>query len=773
MDYLEAKINQLVIEKPGRQKTFVRTFATKPIRPLAGKLGKVFGLIEIESTHPQIPKLIDLIIEEIKNHYYGQDNLTQGEDFPLISEYFESVLKKTNLSIAAFLESEQISLDLEKVNILLATCVNYEIHFTLVGNIAAILFFNTARGSYRIINILETTKSPTAFPDPLKFFSQVISGKLRPQDVLFIGTANILDYFSLERIKNILTGQKPVDGTQELNQLLSQIGNKENFGVITLELLKMAISVKAPARLEEFNYSEAASKDSMRELIHTEKETEKLLTPSFRPEVKKYFNSVKEGAQNYFSQAKSKLALPHKRPRPAILNQNFKPKINLNSQISSINNRIKNLGQIKIFTRIKGRIKNIFLPLAPLLKKLLNLVGDNFVGKKISRLAKKIFADLSTRFKKLPQKSQRLLAIIIILVTLFSLSIIFLVVKNRYDRKLQQFNQTVTDAENKKNESEASLIYRDENQARQLLIDARNLLNALNPGTKEQKDKVSRLKTEIENQLEKLRHIVYVQEPIQLVNFQNLDPGVKIANFSVLAGKNIYVQNQNNESIYKANIDSRVISTLTSPKTGNLTSGIAVAADQILFLNEAKSAFQLNPGNDAVSNSKINIGANAKIADLTTYNGKIYLLDPTGNQIYRYTRAGDNFGNPTNWITEAGVNLADAKSLTIDGTIYILKTNGEILKFDNGKTVDFKINVIDPPLAAPTKIKTSAELKYIYILDPPAKRLLVLAKDGRLISQYISQKFDDLKDFNVNEAAKTIYILNGTSIFGVPAEHLK
>ena len=65
MDQLEAKINQLVVEQDSGQKTFVRSFVTKPAQNIKGQAGKIFGLIEIESNDAKIPNLIDLIIEEI------------------------------------------------------------------------------------------------------------------------------------------------------------------------------------------------------------------------------------------------------------------------------------------------------------------------------------------------------------------------------------------------------------------------------------------------------------------------------------------------------------------------------------------------------------------------------------------------------------------------------------------------------------------------------------------------------------------------------------
>lgn len=763
MDYLEAKINQLVVESKTKPKTFTRTFVTKPSRGLLAKMGKIFGLIEIKSQDPKIPELIDLIIEEIKNNYYQDDNKIQQNDLA-ISERFEAALKKINLMITSFLESEQISLDLEKVNIIIALSLNQDIHFTLVGDMGMILFHNLSPHNYRIINILETTQSPLTTPDPLKFFSQIFSGKIRPRDILLIATANIFDYFSLEKMKNIITGKVTAESIIELNETLKNLGGKEIFGVLTLELEKISVQVTKPivVNMEKFNYHQAASHDSIKELINTERETQKLLTPSFLPELKKYIISFNIAFKNYLKKIKSQTASVYQNKKMIIKPAtNFTNKLNLGKKIQAAN-------------KISTYPKKILQPIIPFFKKIINRISQNSVWDKISPLIKKITNYFLTKFNRLPKSNKRLLIITFGLVILLSFGLIWLSYSNKQIKRNENFNQIVSDVENKKNEAEASLIYRDENQARQILIDAKNSLASLQPTNDAQKEQLALLNSQIENQLQQLRHLIEVSEPIQLLNFQNLDNNAKIANFAVMAGKTIYTQN-NNQSIYKANINTRIISAIYSPtvKTDNLSLGTRVSDNELVFLNSSNNALKLNPSNDTLQPVMINIGSGAKIADLTAFKDRLYLLDTTASQIYRYAKSGNGWGNATNWITEAGINLSDAKSLVVDGSVYILKSDGQIIKLESGKIVDFKINIIEPKLEAPTRIKTFDTSKYLYILDPPTKRLVVIDKTGKLIAQYTSASFTDLKDFIVSEPDKTIYFLAGSSIYGVPADHLK
>jgi len=765
MDYWEAKINQLVAEQTSqsgeKQKTFVRSFTTKPGQDLVKKVGKVFGLIEIRSNQPQITELIDLIVEEIKNNYYHPEQPRKDEALA-VSDHFEAALKKTNLTIASFLESEHISLDLEKINIIIALIHNQELHLAVVGNVGAFLFYNLSRDNYRIINILETGQSLLGPPDPLKLFSQIISGKVKKGDILFITTANVLDYFSLEKIKSIITGQSPGEGIEEFKQLLNEANSQESFAALITELEKTTALVRKEINVQEFDYHQAANKDSMKELVKTERNTERLLTPSLLPEIKKYSKSLKTGFENYLGKIKTSTNTLYQKQKNIIPSSiNFKPRVKLKPKIQKFS---------KVIDYLKKIIQLILLGI----KKVFKLIFNQPLWGKLSLIGKRLFGNLSAKFKTLPRSSKIFLVFAIILAILFSQSLIWLGVKNRQEKKLEHFNQTVVEAETKKNDATASLIYRDEGKARELLVEAKNLLVDLETSSKAQEEQVKIITAEIENELQQLRHIVEITEPVQIVNFSNLDDQASIANLALLNRRTLYTQNYNNQSIYKANLDTRVMSAVYLPdiNTGNLIFGTLIN-DNIIFFNNSKSAFQFNPANDTLQNITISINDNADIVDATSYNGRLYLLDRAGSQIYRYSKITNGYGNVRDWIQQEGLSLSDAKSLVIDGSVYILKNNGQILKLENGQTVDFEISLIDPVLQSPIKIKTTENSNYLYILDPPTKRLVVLGKDGNLIQQYTSESFNNLKDFIIDETRKEIYILAGSSVFGIPAEHLE
>jgi DNA-binding beta-propeller fold protein YncE len=111
----------------------------------------------------------------------------------------------------------------------------------------------------------------------------------------------------------------------------------------------------------------------------------------------------------------------------------------------------------------------------------------------------------------------------------------------------------------------------------------------------------------------------------------------------------------------------------------------------------------------------------------------------------------------------ANPGLAEAIDISIDGSIYVLTKTG-INKFQSGKLADFSLPPLPTPFSGEGKIYTQKDFKYIYVLDQGNNRILVLDKKGNLAFSLKSDDFTKLKDLFVDEKAKTIYILNDTSL---------
>ncbi|MFQ5578626.1 MAG: hypothetical protein ACE5G8_16740, partial [Anaerolineae bacterium] len=102
-----------------------------------------------------------------------------------------------------------------------------------------------------------------------------------------------------------------------------------------------------------------------------------------------------------------------------------------------------------------------------------------------------------------------------------------------------------------------------------------------------------------------------------------------------------------------------------------------------------------------------------------SYFGNFYVLDSQANQIYRYLPTLNGYDNPPEnyFAPDAGVTLAGAVDMAIDGAIYVLFQDGRIEKYLSGRPTAFQLTGLDTPLKNPTAIFTAPDelVQYLYV----------------------------------------------------------
>ena len=738
MDYYTSKISYFIMPGANKGRSFLKIFATKPTLEKEKNLGKLFGIIEIREKNDAAAKFVDYAIGQLKKNYYI--NYPDEADLSLT---FEQALKKTNNDILVYLETEKKKINLKNLNLIFILIKNHEIYITNLGSLTGYLIFYKQRADYRILNILEAAGAEAEREeDRDKIFLNITAGKIGALDYLFLGTPNIFYYLSLEKIKNLITQNPQDELPKKFKEILEEKKDKEIMAAV---IISLDVLIEGGTRvLEKFNFEKAAADDSMKELMATEMSTQKFLSPSIIGGFLKYGDRFKNIFSNYVDRISN-----FKINRPAI------PK--------KLNAFRGGATTVRAFFNASFHfLKNIFKR---------SSTEKNAPGSSIFKTALNFAV---ARFKRMPKISKLFLIVFIFLIIMLGQNIVSAVIKNRRQNETDRVNEIITEAAQKRDGAQASLIYQDEKNARVLLAQAKELIDTV-PKKFENSENVINLKNDIEMQIIELRHEVNIEEPILIGNFRNLDSNILTAPVLLKLGQNIYTQNQKNQSILRLNLDSRQITAASAleQQVGKFTAGVEFNADKLLFLNENQEIFSYNPEGQKIKIQSIEIEPASKVVAMAIYNNRLYLADINKNQILRYRIINDVFDQPRELIEDQTVDLHQAADIAIDGNIYVLTKNGEILKLENGVKVPFDGIIFDPPLSGPSKIKTEFDSSYIYILDPPTKRLVVINKEGQLIAQYRSDAFDNMKDFIVAANEAKIYILNGSMIYGIPAEHLE
>ena len=150
-----------------------------------------------------------------------------------------------------------------------------------------------------------------------------------------------------------------------------------------------------------------------------------------------------------------------------------------------------------------------------------------------------------------------------------------------------------------------------------------------------------------------------------------------------------------------------------------------------------------------------------------SYLSNLYFLDKKTCEIIKYSRLGNlNWGSAKKWIKDKGP-CSNPKSMTVDGSVWILNGDNSILRYYSGFFEESIVLDFFPFLENITQIRTKKDIPYLYLLEPVKNRVVVIDKTGKIIKQFQSDKFDNLKDIDISEDGKTIYLLNDSKVYKI------
>lgn len=193
----------------------------------------------------------------------------------------------------------------------------------------------------------------------------------------------------------------------------------------------------------------------------------------------------------------------------------------------------------------------------------------------------------------------------------------------------------------------------------------------------------------------------------------------------------------------------------------------------VVFLTKSGNLIEYKDG--TMSFMDTDDGAFHKAVAIQDWSNKIYLLDSTDSEIWKYTYKGtrDKFGSAEEYFVDDDIDISEAQDLTIDSSVYVLNDNGDVYKFYAGAKAEFYIN--NAPYNAfknPSVIYTNEKLDDVYILDSQDGRVLVFEKDAQTgnlnyTSQYLIEGVGELRDIYVDADSKKLYVLTPTSVLEV------
>jgi len=156
------------------------------------------------------------------------------------------------------------------------------------------------------------------------------------------------------------------------------------------------------------------------------------------------------------------------------------------------------------------------------------------------------------------------------------------------------------------------------------------------------------------------------------------------------------------------------------------------------------------------------------ISDAVGFGSNLYLLDKSKTgQIWKYLGVASGLSSKRAYLKGETYDLSEAVSMTIDGSVWVLFSDGTIVKYVQGVKDAFVVAGLDKNFEEPIKIFTSPEEKNLYVLDRRQTRVVVVSKTGEYQAQYEWPGMAGAKDLIASEKLKKMFLLTGEKVFTI------
>ncbi len=729
------KIAQISLNS-GQSSGLSEVYVAQPDAIKENLAGKIFILAEIGGRKSDGRKLLDFLVESLSDNYYDDEKLALKDKIEglRVENIFEAALAKTNKSLLEFISEEKIRLNPAATNITLGVIYENRLHFSNFGKNRALLIYHRAN-QYEVINVEANAaddSGPTSKGEAGSLFSSVISGEI-PVGSYFVFTSEALpEYLSGREMVNIITKLPPIVAAEQIKNVLSKINAYVPFlGILIKNTVGLPIDVREEA-------AEAASAQaSISSLNSTEAKTEQMLAPAGLVNFPKILKGVKETLGRLRPEIKP---LAWRRPE---------------TELSSLPQADTNLGRINSLNMPRAESfltqEKIFFRKEPGWawhkgKRLLIALAAPFNPHFWSNL----WSGLKAWVASLSPRNRWLLVGLGLAVFILLSSLLISTGSQKRQTAREEFSALVSQIEDKESLIDSHLLYSDDLGARSLLAEAETLLASLPQAKKYQVEDYARLDERLAQLREKVYKLKAVSQASEYSDLSGL--GIKSLAFSSgslygLGGQRIYAISQ---GAPPANT--------WEPSGANQLSRPYAAGD-IIYALDGQKLVSLNTKTGASSIPSVS-NFESGVTSFHIFGSHLYLLAGSQNQIYKHNNIS---GASSAWIKQPE-DLSQARDLYIDGSIYVLKADGSLLKFYTGNVQEYQAPALLPAMDDASRLIGSD--KYLYIFSPGSKRLAVLAKqDGHLISQYRFDSLSQMDDIVLSDDGKTAYILSGEKVY--------
>lgn len=744
MEY-KLQLHEFFIEGGNREKSHVLLHITEPSTPSEKQKGYFFAVCELNQGDTKKIVRLQNIVDEIEERYY--------EAPETINEHsLETVLKKINREH----QDDQI----DNLHCVIGVIRNETIVFSFCGNPKMLLFYQTRDGLHKKMDLVNENDDAN-----IDLFSQIVEGKITPNDFLFIATPQLKEYFTDDRLQKIITSRPARQSAAHIEKVLSDIHNEISFGGLVVHLKEETDLIQNTLKRKAF--AKGGSVKSLHNLFATEKNTANTLSPSLFPKMNRPQEeevAQQEEIDQFRPIMPTEISAAHLRqfqPRTAPVQDEDKFKKYFVLFINGVWTGLKFLGKLiywtimilfKVIMEIGNKLLLLFFIVTNYQNRRRNII-DNWV---------KQWHSLKLYFKTMPKTTKIMFGLIVIVIMIFIGSILLIRSRQAQMEQQKQSQEIIRQISIHKDAADSAVIFKDNTSALNESKMVKQLIGQLN--CKVYKKQCDDFNSQIEGILSQIRKET-IAEPQLLYDFSqtqnDLSQLIRINN-QILA----FSSTSSNIMVY--DLLTKQARLIDSKIKGFNDAAVPKENDYVAFLYNNKDIVSYNPKDSTFNGVEISYPNPAvKINSLIVYNRRLYTLDGQNGQIYKHENIKTGFGPGKDWLKDLSINIKDGVSLTTDGDMFVAQPSGKIQKITAGVKQPFDISGLDPEIKSATKIWSYTDKQYLYVLDSDNRRLVILQKDGTLHGQITAAVWKHPAGLVIDEANKRAFILDNSKLWEI------
>lgn len=684
--------------------------------PLHARSGFVFLLSRTKKMTPDAEALFQVLADQIHRltESFGSEANAQHR--------FEQFLGALNETLAQYVRDGRWRVPIGEFHAIVGIACDEKMYLSGTGDLCALFLHRKPSQRYQVFNLFRSIQTEQSLPTWEKAFAVVLDGDLHEGDVFAVCNHDLQRTIVPDELNMILTTLPPIGAVEKVRQYFPP---RAPFQLLILKLSEVkdyATEARAVPKTDV----------SVQQFKQQEEMTGQLLADQ-RPQITTLLKTISRVAKQ-IKEHKIWNFLWRWAKRGAL------------STVKTAAHMKTKQGRVETKNRLAWYARHL-------------------------RLQVKRLFNASTH---LPRSTKYLAAGIVAVVLVLSVSISLFSASRARTEEIRVYEGKIEAITDLIERATGAVIYKDENQARGLFINAATLVDQLPIDTPERQQKVSELKETIQKSMDEIRHLVTVPNPALLGDLATLTDGVFGQAF-VKVGSEFYLFTSD-ARVYQLDRAQKVFKPVATQIDGNRIALSASEEDGKVYALLSDQTIVEFARDEGIQKTLAIPKPDGVFADLMAYAGRLYLLTMAGNdgQVYRFSKSGGGFGSPTRWITSKTTSLQDARAFTIDGTMFVLQKNGKIVHFVSGSEVGWESGVVDPPVTNATGIWTDTDSKYLYVIEPDTQRVIVFDKtSGAFVVQYRSSAFTGLSDILVDEQGYAIYLLSGSKVYSIAASHVK